>query len=119
MTEARACYVEVGIQHSINQSIYHLGVIAQGQGDLDLAMARFEEALRSSRAEGDHFNIGNILWYQGLVHCQRGQLAQAADALEEALAMEDALGSLEGAAAFFANVAVLAVAVGRLELAAR
>ena len=119
MTEARACFEEVGIQHSINQAVYHLGVIAQGQGDLDLAMARYEEALRSARAEGDHFNIANTLWYQGLVHCKRGQLAQAADALEEALAMEEALGSLEGAAPFFANVGVLAVAVGRLEVATR
>src|ERR687893_1990844 len=101
MTEAQACFEEVGNQHSINQSVYHLGVIALGQGDLDLAMARYEEALRSARAEGDHFNIGNILWYQGLVHCTRGELAQAAAALEEALAMEQALGSLEMAASFF------------------
>jgi predicted ATPase/DNA-binding CsgD family transcriptional regulator len=119
MTEARACFEEVGDQHNLCQSVYHLGVIAQGQGDLDLAMAHFAESQRMARADNDSFNIANTLWYQGLLHCRRGNLAAAADALEEALAMERALGSLEGAALFFANVAVLAVAAGRLDVAAR
>jgi non-specific serine/threonine protein kinase len=119
MTEARSCFEEVGNRHNLSQSVYHLGVIAQGQGDLDLAMTHFAEAQRMSRADNDFFNIANTLWYQGLVHCRRGNLAAAADALDEALAMEQALGSLEGAAPFFANFAVLAVAAGQVEVAAR
>jgi predicted ATPase/DNA-binding CsgD family transcriptional regulator len=120
MTEARACFEAVGGRYwLISQSTFHLGVIAQGQGHLDLAMARYEEAQRLARAHEDHFNIANTLWYQGLVHCARGELARAAEALDEALAMERALGSLAGAAPFFANFAVLAVAAGQFEAAAR
>jgi predicted ATPase/DNA-binding CsgD family transcriptional regulator len=118
MSEARACFEEIGDCHWTSQAIYHLGVIAHGQGNLDLAMARYEESQRLARTAEDHFTIASTLWYQGLVHCTREELACAADALEEAMATVQALGSLQEAP-FFANFGVLAVAVGRLEVAAR
>ncbi len=119
MSEARSYFEWLGDRHRLSQTIYHLGVIAQGQGDLDLAMARYEEAQCLARAENDEFNIANPLWYQGLVHCARGHLAAAADVLQEAMAMEQALGDLEGAAPFFANFAVLGMAVSCPEAATR
>jgi predicted ATPase/DNA-binding CsgD family transcriptional regulator len=118
MAEARALAEAEGDRYCVNASDYQLGVIAQGQGNFDLAMARYAESQRRAREESDHFTVANTLWYQGLIHCARGQYAAAADALEEALMMEEAMGSLEDAALYFANVAVLAVAAGRPEAAA-
>jgi DNA-binding CsgD family transcriptional regulator len=49
----------------------------------------------------------------------RGHLSAAADDLEEALATEQVFGTLAGAAPFFGNFAVLAIAAGQPEVAAR
>jgi DNA-binding CsgD family transcriptional regulator len=119
MTEARSLAEAMGDHFCATASLYQLGVIAQGQGNLDRAMARYEEAQCQARTAGEHFNIANTLWYQGLIHCARGNLAAAADSLEEAMAMEQALGSLAGAAPFFANFAVLGLAAGLPETATR
>ena len=119
MTAARADFEALGDRHTACQALYHLGVIALGQGDADLAMTRWDEAQRQARADDDLFNIANTLWYQALVHSLRGQLPLAAEALEEALATERALGSYEGAVPFLPVAAVLAVAAGSPETAAR
>ncbi len=119
LTEARAIFQALGDPHCLEQTIYHLAVVALGQGDLDLALARCEEAQVMARAADDHFNIANPLWLQGLVRCHLGHLALAADAFASALAEDAALGDLDGASPVFASVAVLAVAVGRPEAAAR
>jgi DNA-binding CsgD family transcriptional regulator len=119
LTEAQACFAELGDVHCQGQTLYHLGIVAQGQGDLDLAMARYDAAQEPARAMADHFNLATTLWYQALIHCARGAFARAADAIDEALAMELALGNIEAAAPTFTAVPVLAVAVGLPDAAVR
>ena len=119
LTEAHARFEELGDVHSRRQTLYHLGVVAQGQGDLDLAMARYAAAQGPARATDDHFNLATTLWYQALIHCTRGEFGRAADAIDEALSRERALGNIEAAAPSFVAVPVLAVAVGLPDTAVR
>ncbi|MFN8662410.1 MAG: LuxR C-terminal-related transcriptional regulator [Thermomicrobiales bacterium] len=119
LTEAYACFAELGDVHCCSQTLYHLGIVAQGQGNLDLAMARYDAAQGPARETNDHFNLATTLWYQALIHCARGAYDAAAEAIDEALRMERLLGSMEAAALSFTAVPVLAVAVDRPDAAAR
>ena len=119
LTEARAHFIAVDNHTGISQATFHLGVIAYGQGDLDRAMAYYDDSERLARAEDDAFNITNNLFYRSLVHCARGEFVPAADALEEALARERAFESNEGVAICFANLAVVGSAIGRHATATR
>lgn len=119
LTAARSIFEALDDRHCLDQTIYHLAVVALGQGNLELALALCDESETFARAANDHFNLANPLWCAGLVRCRLGDPATAAEAFAEALAEEDALGDLDGAAPVFASVAVLAVAVGLPAAAAR
>jgi predicted ATPase/DNA-binding CsgD family transcriptional regulator len=119
MTEARAHFIAVDNHPNISQSTFHLGVIAYGQGHLDRAMAHYIESECLARAADDAFNITNNLFFRSLVHCARGELTLAADALEEALARERAFESNDGVATCLANLAVVGAAIGRNTVATR
>lgn len=119
LTAAHAVFAALDDRHNLSQVARHLGVVAHARGDLDLAMARYEEALALGRTDEDPYIISLALWNQGLLHCQQGRLSSAADAMAEALLWEEALGTLEEAGPDFGNLAVLGIAAGRPEAAVR
>lgn len=100
-------------------ALYHLGVVAYGRGDLDLAERRFQEALGAARAKGNDFVASAVLGYQGLIACERGQFDDAAVTFRLALVADEKNDDRQGLARDLANLAVLADAIGRAELAVR
>ncbi len=118
-TEALAHLRAAGDRTNAAISVLHLGIVAWGQGDVQRAAALCEEAVGLHRAVGDPWGLSNSLAYLGLLAEERGEHARAASLHRESLGLRWEGGAWEDVAGSLADVAVLAAAVERPELAAR
>ncbi|MDQ4045292.1 MAG: LuxR C-terminal-related transcriptional regulator [Chloroflexota bacterium] len=94
-------------------ALYHLGVVAFGMDDLDLAKEHLRDALHLSRETEDPWSAGAALGWLGLVQIVQGEHAEAASSIAEALATYLRIGSLERVAELLRRTALLANARGQ------
>jgi tetratricopeptide (TPR) repeat protein len=94
----------------------HQGVVAHGSGAIDRAIDLYEQALRLAGGGGP---TAVTLEYLGRALIRKGELAQGATRLEEALALNAGNGFQEGIVRAMLGLAYLACAVGLDEEAAR
>jgi DNA-binding CsgD family transcriptional regulator len=100
-------------------TLYHLGVVAYGQGDLRQARARCEAAVALAREAGSPLFAAFGLAGLGLVAGECGDHTGAAAAFAEAFALGQQAEDHQGTALRLAGVAVLAGGCGSPETAAR
>ena len=80
----------LGIRPRVAASLLHLGLIQMHRGQLDPALACFDEALR--KADGEQAMLSAALEAQGMVALIRGDVQQARSRFEEALTLCEPLG---------------------------
>jgi tetratricopeptide (TPR) repeat protein len=118
-TEALALFRAAVNEPGAGLVLNHLGVAAWGQGDIERASAYLEEAVALQRKLGDAWGLSNSLGYLGLVAGERGDYARAATVHLESLELRWKARAWEDVAGSLADLAALAVAVDRSELAAK
>ncbi|MDP9368666.1 MAG: tetratricopeptide repeat protein [Chloroflexota bacterium] len=74
-------------------TLFHLGIVAYGQGDADLAAARLTEALAAFRALPDPWGVAGALDYLGLVAVEQRDHRHAAALYAESLALFREIGT--------------------------
>jgi predicted ATPase/DNA-binding CsgD family transcriptional regulator len=100
--------------------LFHLGIIAWGQGDRERAEGLLNEALTCQQAAGDLvYGAAESLAFLGMFACERGDFARSVELQRESLSLDLELGSKEVLAVNLANVAMLATATQRTAAAAR
>jgi hypothetical protein len=99
--------------------LYHLGIVASGQGENATAVRYCREALAVFRQIEDLWGIAVTLGSLGLLASLAGEQGEAAEVYREALTILDVLGLIEGLSETIANVAVFAQTIGQHEAAAR
>ncbi len=97
---------------------YHLGIVAYGQGQFDVAIERLESARRASTAIGEAFIPLWCLVHLALIACERHDLVTAADLLRQHPDL-DRVGYHQHQPLVRAAAAVLASSLGEHEMAAR
>jgi tetratricopeptide (TPR) repeat protein len=110
-----------GLDDPVNVAItgYHLGVVAFGQGRLDVSEHRCLESLEISRRMGDSWGTAISLAQLGLVRGHRGEICEAASDLDLALDLFARLHSRERIADTLYRVASIASESGSHEVAVR
>jgi predicted ATPase len=88
-------------------------------GRLDEAQATIEQALATSRACGDTWNVASCLDTQATTKFVRGDICAARELLTQALAIYKALGNESGTAVVLTNMAEVEFADGHPEQALR
>jgi hypothetical protein len=99
--------------------LFHLGVVAYGEGDPVRATALQEEALAVSRAVGDPLVEAWCLEWLGVLAAERDDLGQAADVLGRRLAIGLGSQSMPRDGQLMATFAVVGAACGAHDAAAR
>jgi predicted ATPase/DNA-binding CsgD family transcriptional regulator len=100
--------------------LLHLGIVAWGQGDHARAREFAGRALEVQRtADGLIYAGSESIGFLGLLACEQGDLPRSIELQRESLNLELESGYNEMVAVNLANVAMLALAVGRPERAAR
>ncbi|HSN74087.1 MAG TPA: tetratricopeptide repeat protein, partial [Anaerolineae bacterium] len=100
------------------RSLNLLGAIHTLLGNHERAWADREQALRLFREVGDHVWIGHLLNNLGEVARQRGDFPAALPYYQEALAVAERIGNLEGEAVYRCNLGGTLVRLGHYEAAA-
>ncbi len=98
---------------------YHLGIVAFGRGELEHARATLESARTAAQSIGDMLIPIWSLPYLALVSREEGDLHQATSLLRQAQLLERTTGLRRGDANLYGATAVLAVALGEWQSAAR
>lgn len=109
---ANLLFSEIGDDVNVAVTLYHLGVVAFGQGDLERSLARCREGLALAREASDPWTTAACLGYLGLVWNAREEPANAAAALGEALTIYRRFDSPERIAEMLSRIAILAHAHG-------
>lgn len=117
--EANTLFDEAGDQVNVAVTRYHLGVVAYGQGELELALDQCASALAQARDQNDPWTAANALSYVGLVQIDRKHTPEAANALSEALTLYGQIAATERIVDVFRRVAVLAQVRGEARAAVR
>jgi len=117
--EANALFDETGDQTNVAVTLYHLGVVAYGQGNLEDALEQCASALALARAQHDPWTEANALSYLGLIQIDRKHRLEAANALAEALALYRQIAATERIVDVFRRIAVLAQVRGEPHAAVR
>jgi predicted ATPase/DNA-binding CsgD family transcriptional regulator len=115
---ARALLLRIGDSTWAIHADYHLGAVAYGRGDLQKAEALLGETLATSRAHGSPDGV-YCLEFLGLVACERGEIALAAERLAACAELVEQLIVIHQRGHVLAAVAVLAEAASLPEAAAR
>lgn len=119
LTRALMLLEEARIDVVVPQAIYHLGVVAYGQGETKRARQRWEEALAMARGQGNPVAASWCLEYLGLQAAEQGDVERSAVALGEAVGQLDATMHRHQREDLLATLAVLGSACGANETAAR
>ena len=100
--------------------LFHLGIVAWGQHDLERANGLLAEALTVQQAAGDLvYGAAESLAFLGLFACEQGDVPRSITLQREGMSLHLELGSREVLAVNLANVAMLAAVTGRPVTAAR
>lgn len=97
----------------------HLGVVAWGRGDQAGAIAHWERGLAVHREVGDEWGASIALSYLGIAACERGDLSTALETQRESLRYRWEIRNTEDVAHGLSNLAMIAVAGGNPQRAAR
>jgi non-specific serine/threonine protein kinase len=97
----------------------HLGVVAWGQGQLERAIDYWERGLAIHREVGDLWGASIALSYLGIAACELQDLASAMAMQKESLTYRWEIRNTEDVAHGLSNMAMVAVAAGAIERAAR
>ncbi|MGD9712329.1 MAG: LuxR C-terminal-related transcriptional regulator, partial [Thermomicrobiales bacterium] len=97
----------------------HLGVVAWGRGNPAGAVEYWNRGLAVHRAVEDEWGAAIALSYLGIAACERGDLATALDMQRESLTYRWDIRNTEDVAHGLANLAMIAVAGGHPQQAAR
>jgi non-specific serine/threonine protein kinase len=97
----------------------HLGVVAWGRGQQEQAIAFWEKGLAIHRDIGDLWGASIALSYLGIAACERRDPASALPMLRESLVYRWEMRNTEDVAHGLSNLAMVAVAAGEFERAAR
>jgi tetratricopeptide (TPR) repeat protein len=87
-----------------------LGRVAERQGDLEQAIAHYEESVGIARKTGDQRGIAQALFWQAHAVWQQGETDRALALLQEALQRYEAMGAVLNVAASIEAIAVVASA---------
>ena len=109
---ANLLFSEIGDDVNVAVTLYHLGVVAFGQSDLERSLAQCQEGLALAREASDPWTTAACLAYLGLVWHARKEPAKAAAALGEALTIYRRIDSPERLAEVLSRIAILAQAHG-------
>jgi predicted ATPase/DNA-binding XRE family transcriptional regulator len=105
--QARAIFSELGNHYWAATSLRHLGMVAEGAGDLHAAGAWYAHSLEQARAVGDPRGLGMVLSCIGRLSLSEGDTSAAGPALEESLSLFRRIGDRR-------NTAVVLESLGRL-----
>lgn len=119
LTRALTLLRKARIDVVVPQAIYHLGVVAYGQGETKRARQRWEEALAMARGQGNPVAVSWCLEYLGLQAAEQGDVERSAVALVEVVDQLDATMHRHQREDLLATLAVLGGACGTYETAAR
>ena len=119
LAEALAHFRELDDQSAVARTLNHLGVVAWGRRDEERAAALWEEALALQYGRRDTVGAAISLHWLGLLASERSDHVRAATLHAEGLEKRWTAGAVEGVPFALADIAVLAVASGRPEPAAR
>jgi non-specific serine/threonine protein kinase len=117
--ESNALFAGANDEVNVAITLYHLGVVAFGMGDLDRSEQRCADALGISRRAHDPWGAASALGCLGLVQSARGAVEPALAHLREALGLFLEIGSIERIADLLRGVAVVASVGGDRPSAAR
>jgi len=109
---------QAGATSAVGRTTVNLGWIALHDGDLDAAAALFAEAIEIGRAS-DKPLLAVAIGSRGVTYRRRGQVAEAAADIAEALELAQKLGLSEDLADLIREVAAHATLRGRPKEAAR
>jgi len=104
---------ELGLPLGLQFSLHNLGQVAQAEGDLAAARARFAEGLEVNRRAGQADGLGMSLFYLGDLALDQGDLAAARARFAESLDVYRRTGSRMRLAIVLEGVAGLAAAQGQ------
>jgi DNA-binding CsgD family transcriptional regulator len=119
LEEARTLYAAEGDTANVVHACHVLAWVALSLGDPAQATALGEQALRLAQELDDAILRGEALEVLGLACCARSDWRHAAPLLAKSLSLYREGASQPGLARSLANAAVVAVAIGELEPAAR
>ena len=105
--EALALFREVDNRYWTSVALRHLGIVAEGAGDLARARMRYSESLALARKLADPRGLGQALSNLGRLALREDDLASASAALEESLTLFRQIGDGR-------NTAVVLESLGRL-----
>lgn len=88
-------YTELGDERGMANSFDGLGLIFGAQGEVDKAMAAFEEEWKISQRVGCELTRAHALLGLGLAHANHGRYARARERFEEAVELYGMLGQEE------------------------
>ena len=117
--EALAIHRAAGSTESIAHALGNLGWVALREGHLAEAEALLQETLALGREVGAKQHIALALWYLGKHARQQGQHGQARERLREGLLVARELGERYLTLGLLGEIAMLSVAGGETERAAR
>jgi tetratricopeptide (TPR) repeat protein len=80
------------MRRGLSHALYVLGEIELRAGDLDAAERHYIESLEGFRVEGPPFSVAAMLLNLGLARTLKGTFEEAAEALEEAIALAECHG---------------------------
>src|SRR4030095_281421 len=91
--------------------LFHLGIVAWGQGDRERAGDWVNEALAVQRASGDlGYGAAESLAFLGVFACEQGDFPRSVELQRESLSLHLEIGSQEVLAVSLANVAIVGAA---------
>jgi tetratricopeptide (TPR) repeat protein len=110
--EAHDLFAQVDDQVNVAVTLYHLGVVKYGSGDLPTAAVLCEKALALGRRSSDPWVTATAQAYLGLIYTEGGDQQKAALSLTEALILFQEIGTTERVAEVLRRTAVLAESAG-------
>jgi CHAT domain-containing protein/tetratricopeptide (TPR) repeat protein len=118
ITEAAACFKEVGDSSRLGRAYVSLGRVYRAHGRLDFALDQYKHALELQQAAGDRLAAVQSLNAIAVTYGYMGRQEEALARLNEALDLARAIGSDRNVEFLRGNMAVIYNTLGRYQEAA-